>query len=261
MASTALQFSRITAACVAPLVAGVFLQSTSVRADSFEFISYTPPRGWIVANASRDQAYVRPDRNGYIVLHRSRFDNDAATAFTVTWRELVETAIPGAMQKSTPQILRGGDYAIADGSQPVELNGKVSVARLTAVVGKGWRIAIVSIASSDEAQREIGAFLDAVKFKEDWVDPVTRVPLVGTWWRDAGNYYVLYEFTAQGDYSYAAPAPQTGTYRVEGNRITLTDSTGRAISKTYRMSCYTGEVVLQLEPGGDYWARPKQPCP
>jgi hypothetical protein len=37
---------------MALLVAGVLLQSAGVRADSFEFINYTPPRGWLVTPRS-----------------------------------------------------------------------------------------------------------------------------------------------------------------------------------------------------------------
>lgn len=259
-------FACIATVCAAILAAGVLLKSTSVRADSFDFINYTPPRGWRVENADegRVKVYTRPDGTGDILLHRDSADatDEAETAFIIAWRELVEVKIPGAGQKFKPEILRQGIYTIAKGGQYVEFNGKIGFAMLTAIVGRGRKLAIVGRASGDEALREIIAFMDAVAFREPDPDPVPPASaLVGRWWRSAenwGNFW--YEFTGEGHYSYSTPRDaQTGTYGVQGNRITLTDSTGRATSHTFRLSCVSHEVLLELGTGR-YWASPKQRC-
>lgn len=253
-------FARVSTACAALLVACVLLQAASARADSCDFIKYDPPRGWTVQNINGGRAYGRPDTNGAIILHVSWFDDDAETAFIVAWREIIEIAIPGASQKVKPQINREGDYAIAKGFQPVELNGRQGLAILTVVVGKGRRLVIVSMTYSDEALQEVRAFMDAVALREPDPDPVPPASaLVGRWWKDAGNNKFWYEFTDTGNYSYEAPAQQRriGKYRVQGNRIVLSDSA----SPTFRLRCVGGAVRLELEPEqGGFWATPNKDC-
>jgi hypothetical protein len=250
-------FARTAAACATLLAAGV-VQSASVRADSCDFIKYDPPRGWTAVNVDGGRVYGRPDQAGVIMLQAKSFSYNVKTAFSDTWRELVEIPIPGASQKFTPQEFVQGDFAIAIGSQPVMMNDKVGVAMLTVILGKGRKVAIAGLAKNDEARREIVTFTDAVKL-DPKLDPTPSAStLVGRWWKDAGRNYYWLEFTDGGLYSYEAPASErvTGTYRVEGNRITL----GRATSRAFHLTCVGGEVRLEIEAEGGYWASPKRDC-
>lgn len=264
MAGTARQsntlFARIPTACAALLTAGILLQSASARADSCDFIKYDPPPGWTVHTVDGGKAYRRPDKNGVIILNVRWFNGPAEAAFSEAWREIIQMDIPGASQRARPQITRQGNYEIAIGAQPVEANGRRGAAVLTAVVGKERRLVIVGIGFGEEAPREIDAFMNVVDFREPDSDPVPPASaLVGSWWKDAGNYKFWYEFTHDGNYSYEAPAQQrrTGKYRVQGNRITLSDSAGRA----FRLRCVGGAVLLELDAEqGGYWASPKKDC-
>jgi len=253
MASTARQsnrpFARITAACAALLVAGVLLQSPAVRAESFEVVSYTPPRGWSVHDTQVGKVYVRPDGQGVIVFNAGRYENpidNPGVAFVVAWRELVERITPAPAP--TPKIARQRDYTVAKGIGPVFFNGKPGAASLFAICGTGRRLGVVSIATSDVAGREIDAFFLTVVVTDPVPVELPPSALIGKWWKDAGSFYERYEFTSDGFFSYQTPArgSQTGTYRVDGDRLILTDSTGRTTSRTYRIRCVAGDYRLEL---------------
>src|SRR5262245_502433 len=150
---------RFRKAILALLAAGVLLQSAGVRAESFEIVSYTPPKGWLVQNLKDGTAYVRPDRNGIIRFHVDRFDSSlAALACTVKWRALVEPHFPGPAPE--PQFRRAGDFSVAiGGRQEHSSDGPVAL-QLVTVTGRGRTVAIVGMAAGDEARREAAASLD-----------------------------------------------------------------------------------------------------
>lgn len=241
---------------LASLAAGVLLQSAGVRAESFEVVNYTPPRGWPVQNLPDGKAYVRPDKNGIITFYAGRFDNPEV-AFVVTWRELVEPVVPGPAP--TPQLSREGEFSVASGAVHGRFNGKDLAVSMVTITGRGRRLGIVSIASSDEARRELTAFFASLALAPAAVAPAPDPPasgLVGRWWKDAGNYYYWYEFSDNGVYSYEAPLQErrTGTFRVQGNRITFTDSTGRATSRIFRFECVGGAIRLEIDGEAGYWS-------
>ena len=193
--------------------------------------------------------YARPDREGFIVLSAGRYENpidNPQVAFVVAWRELVELIAPSPAP--TPQIVRQRDYTLANATQPVFFNGKPGAASLFAIFLTGRRVGVVSIATSDAAGREIDTFLRTVMVTDPVPEELPASAIVGRWWKDAGNFTESYEFTSNGRYSFQTPlrGSQTGTYRVEGNRLILTDSTGRTTSHTFRLRCVAGDIRLEL---------------
>jgi hypothetical protein len=248
---------------MALLAAGFLLQSACVRAESFEVVNYAPPRGWPVKNAQDGKAYERPDGNGMILFYASRFDNPEV-AFAVTWRELVERVAPGP--PPTPQIGRQGDFTVAIGARHARSNDKAVAVSLVTIAGRwlgpnrfigGRRVSIVGVTQGDEALRELTAFFDTVALRppEPAPDPLPS-DLIGRWWKDAGNHYYWYEFADKDVYSYETPFQErrTGTFRVQGNRITLTDSTGNATSRIFHFECVGGKVRLELSGEAGYWS-------
>jgi len=230
------------------LTAGVLLQSAGARAESFEVVNYAPPRGWSIQSLDDGRAYVRPDGNGRISLHVGRLDASIAhLAFTVKWRELVETVVPVFAPQS--QVHREGDFSIAGGTQQTTFNGKAVAVSLVTITGRGRTVGIVSIAAHDEALREIRAFFGTVA--------LTPAASAGTaWWKNAGgSSYFWYEFTDKGVFSYDSPREDTqGTFRVQGNQIIFTTSTGVTTTRTFSSECVGGKVWLEISGEAGYWS-------
>jgi hypothetical protein len=249
-------------ASLALLAAGVLLQSAGVRAESFEVVNYVPPRGWPVQNLQDGRAYERPDGNGIITFYASRFDSSLALhAFAVTWREFVEPVVPGPAP--TPQIRREGDFTVASGARHARSNDKAVAVSLVTLAGRGRKLGIMCMAG-DEALGELRAFFDTVALRPAASAPAPDPPasgLVGRWWKAAGDRYYWYEFTDKGFYSYETPSQEreTGTFRVQGNRITLTTSTGRATTLIFFFECVGGQIRLEFRDektglGDGYWS-------
>ena len=244
------------------LTAGVLLQSAGAHAESFEVVNYAAPRGWPVQRLDDGRAYVRPDGNGRISLHIGRMDASIAhLAFTVKWRELVETVVP--VFAPQPQVQREGDFSIAGGTQRTTFNGQAVAVTLVTITGGGRTVGIVGIAAHDEALREIRAFFDTVVLTpaapadKGWRPPVSDASrLVGRWWKDAGGRnYFWYEFTDQGLFSYESPREDfQGTFRVQGSQITFTTSTGVTTTRSFSFECVGGKVRLEISGGAGYWS-------
>jgi hypothetical protein len=267
MASTARRlntlFARIAAACAALLTAGVLLQSAGVRAESFEAINYTPPPGWAVQNAqdaralfstsSHDslKAYTRPDNGGYIVFNgahgQETMRRNPEAAFQMSWRELVERV--AGIEVPPPQIQRTADCVLASGDRLAHfINGINGHARLYIVLGKERRLGIVGIAMKPEALREVNAFFGTVMVTECPVPTVPPPSALSDRWTNVKNSNELFEFTDRGLYSYETPSGRsTGTFRVQADRLILTDSGGRVASFTFRLRCSISNFHLELD--------------
>ena len=244
------------------LTAGVLLQAAGARAETFEVVNYAPPRGWPVQSLDDGRAYVRPDGNGRISLHVGRLDASIAhLAFTVKWRELVETVVP--VFAPQPNVQREGDFSVAGGTQRATLNGKAVAVSLVTITGRGRTVGIVGIAAHDEALREIRAFFDTVALTPAasggtaWGPPISGASgLVGRWWKNAGgSSYFWYEFTDKGVFSYDSPREDAqGTFRVQGNQIIFTTSTGVTTTRTFSSECVGGKVWLEISGEAGYWS-------
>ena len=178
----------------------------------------------------------------------------------MTWRELVERMAP--VPAPTPQIVRDGDYTIAVGTRQ---EGSVAVALVT-VAGRGRRIGIMSMGTGPEVLQELSAFNQSLALTPAaYQSPpdATAASFVGRWWKDSGTnangqtIYYWYEFAENGSYTHETPVrgPQHGTFRLQGNDITLTDVAGNSARRTFRLECVGGTLYLELsgEDGG-YWS-------
>jgi hypothetical protein len=167
------------------LVVGMLLQSARVRAESFEVINYAPPRGWLVQNLQDGKSYERPDRKGSITLYADWFGSPEV-AFAVTWRELVEPAVPGPAP--TPQFRRHGDFTVASGLRQARSADKAVAVQLVTIAGRGRRVGIVGMADGEEALRELAAFFDSVVLTPDGYTPDSAAfGLVGSGGRMRGT--------------------------------------------------------------------------
>jgi hypothetical protein len=141
-------------AVVAPLAG-------EARAETFEFLTYTPPPGWVKQSVQDGVAYRRASGIGLITFYQSHAATGmAAEEFARMWRERVERAV--AVRAPQPQLQREGDYTLAVGQQQVDAQGTLTTIALVAIVGRGRTVGVLTMAAGDEVLREVAAFLDSV---------------------------------------------------------------------------------------------------
>lgn len=241
------------------LAAAVLLQSAAVRAERVEIFTFVPPAGWQPQHLQDGKAYVRPDGNGVITFSASSFDT-VDVAFAVALRELVEPVVPGPAP--TPETRHDGDFTVASGARLASSSDEAAAVALLTATGRGYRYAIVGMAGNDQALRELTSFFDTVALTPAAPAPgLAASALAGRWWKGAGasasaNIYYWYKFTDDGHYVWETPfgEPRTGTFQLQGNRITLTESTGQTTGHDFQIECVGSRVYLQFSgEAGGYW--------
>src|SRR5262245_29691329 len=126
-------------------------------ADTFEFLTFTPPRGWINQALQDGSAYRRASGIGLITFYASYpATGSASDEFVRMWRTRVEPALPGPAPQ--PQLHREGDYSVAVGKREVDVQGAIT----TAIVGRGRAIGVLAVAAGDEVHREVTAFFESL---------------------------------------------------------------------------------------------------
>src|SRR5262245_6208741 len=114
------------------LLASVIPLGGEAHADTFEFLAYTPPRGWVNQPLQHGRAYRRTGAIGLITFYASYPATGSASDESVRmWRERVEPALPGSTPQ--PQVSREGDYTVAVGKREAEAKGANATATLVAV--------------------------------------------------------------------------------------------------------------------------------
>jgi hypothetical protein len=238
----------------------------TAQGDSFEFVNFSPPPGWVLQNVEGGRVYARANGVGTVTLTASRPDfRSAPEVFAAVWRTEVQPAV-GAPPPE-PQLLRQDDFAMAVGGGHVTTQDKTLFVSLMAVAGFGRSLDIFGMAADAEALRELVAFFDTVTFVAPGAPAPSASDLVGRWWKDAGgDRYFWLEFSDKGAYSYETPLQsQAGTYRVDGNRITMTPATGAASTRFFSFECVGGTVRLEFRDGqtglaDGYWSNPPRWC-
>src|SRR5262245_40527709 len=126
------------------LLAVMTLLADEAYADTFEFLTYTPPRGWINQAITDGMTYRRASGIGLITLYASYpATGSASEEFVRMWRARVEPIVPGPAPK--PQIQSDGDYVAAVGAQRVDAKGTITTISLSAIVGRGRAIGVLTI--------------------------------------------------------------------------------------------------------------------
>jgi hypothetical protein len=132
-------------------------------ADTFEFITYTPPSsGWTKLMSADGPVYRRTNGVGLISFYPSYpATGTAADEFVKTWKARIE--VPLSLQAPQPKIESDGDYKIAVGAQNVDAQGTMTAISLVTIVGRGRAISFSSVTAGDDALRDVTAFFDSVK--------------------------------------------------------------------------------------------------
>ena len=142
-------------------VLAVILLDGKAYADTFEFLTYTPPRGWTKQALRDGTAYQRPSGIGLITLYPSQpATGSAGDEFVKMWRAQVEPAVPGPAPQ--PQIHGDGDYTLAIGERQINVQGANTSVVLTVIVGRGRAIGVLTTGAGDEVLRELADFFSSL---------------------------------------------------------------------------------------------------
>jgi hypothetical protein len=130
-------------------------------AETFEFLSYTPPRGWTKQVLKDGTVYKRASGIGLITFYPSLpAAASASEEFVKMWRARVEPAGPGLAPQ--PQIHGDGDYTLAIGSRQLNVQGANISVVLTVIVGRGRAVGVLTTGSGDEVLRELADFFNGI---------------------------------------------------------------------------------------------------
>jgi hypothetical protein len=156
------------------LLAVVTLLAGEAYADTFEFLTYTPPRGWVKQTLQDGIAYQRTSGIGLITFYPSHpATGSASEEFALMWRARVEPVLRGPVPQ--PQLQREGDYKVAVGTRQIDAQGAVTTVALAAIVGRGRTIGVLTTTAGDEVLREVTAFLDSLTITPG--PPATTTPM------------------------------------------------------------------------------------
>jgi hypothetical protein len=158
-------------------LAAAFMFAGSVFADTFEFLTYTPPAGWTRQAADNVTMYNRPNGGGLIafgtIYKRPNgvgliafypsypTTGSPADEFAKMWSSRVAPTVPGPAPQ--PQIERESDYVAAIGAKQVDAQGTITTISLVVMVARGRAIGVMTVAAGDDVLRELTAFLDSLK--------------------------------------------------------------------------------------------------
>jgi hypothetical protein len=137
----------------------VGLFGAEARAETFEYLTYTPPPGWTAGPAQDGRTYLYQDATaaGVIILFNSRpTELSPAAVFAEEWRARLAPVV--SVQAPAPQLGQDGDVTIAAGSAQATMQGKPVTAALATIVGRGRALSVVAIASGDGG-RHVSVFL------------------------------------------------------------------------------------------------------
>lgn len=129
-------------------------------ADTFEFLTFTPPVGWAKQVTNEGFVYKRATGVGAIKIYPSYPAAGAATdEFAKLWQTRLGSVVPRA---PVPKIERQGDYAVAIGGQKVTADDAVVSFSLVVFIGKGRAIGLVMVTAGDDVLGEVATFLNTV---------------------------------------------------------------------------------------------------
>lgn len=135
--------------------------ASTVYADTFEFLTYTPPSGWVKQTLPDGIAYQRPSGIGLITFYPSYpATGSVSDEFAKLWRAQVEPAVPGPAPQ--PILQRDREYTVALGNRQIDARGALTTVALVAIVGRGRTIGVLTTTAGDEVFREVATFLDSV---------------------------------------------------------------------------------------------------
>jgi hypothetical protein len=164
-----------TAVLAIALVVASSVVAERAAAESFEFVTFTPPQGWTHQSGASGKSYRRKAAGGtgIITLLASRpATGSPEQEFAALWRTTVHPDLRN--QPPEPQVQRDGDYTVALGARQMTTKGELVTVTLVVVLGRGRALPMVSMAGGDTALREVLAFFDTMNTVPS--EPAPRAP-------------------------------------------------------------------------------------
>ncbi len=142
----------------------ICLFTITLFADTFEFLTFTPPLRWAKQATTDGVVYRRPNGIGLISVYTGRpAGGMAEQEFAKMWGEKIEPAL--SIKAPTPAIETDGDYRVAIGSQTVNAHGTATGITLMTIVRKGRVIGLSTVFGGDDVQSEVRAFFLSIKLE------------------------------------------------------------------------------------------------
>lgn len=143
----------------------VFVLTTMLYADTFEFLTFTPPAGWTKLTTTDGVVYRRANGVGLISFYTSRpTAGTPADEFAKMWREKIEA--PLSIKPVQPRIETDGAYKVALGAQNVDAQGTITAITLVTIVGNGRTIGLSTVAAGNDVLGEVNSFLDTISLEK-----------------------------------------------------------------------------------------------
>ena len=157
------------------LVFLIAIITSTAYADTFEFLSFTPPAGWTKQTTNDGVVYKRATGIGAISIYTSYpTTGTAASEFAKIWQAKLGTVVPNSAPN--PKIEREGDYAVAIGGQQVSAQDAVVSFSLVTFVGRGRAIGVMMLTAGDDVMKEATGFLNTISIVSATAPP----PAAGT---------------------------------------------------------------------------------
>lgn len=226
--------------------------------QTFDLITFTPPKGWIKNIDGTVLTFTKVDnkKNTYcrILILKSTISKGTIDAdFDNEWQELVVKNYNPSAERKDNEVQEADGWKIKAGSSKFTFANKESMAMLTTASGYDRCASIVAITDNKDYIKDIQSLIASVNLiKPEAPSTQTTVvnagdnSILGTWVRSAsnqsnyamnngisGNIKNQYTFNADGTYTFYTKTFQytfnkllltreSGTYKVEGENITIT---------------------------------------
>ena len=142
----------------------IILFSSETFADTFEFLTFTPPSGWTKQTATDGVVYRRPTGVGLVTVYSGQPASDTAEReFAKMWAEKIEPAL--SLKAPVLAIETDGDYRVAIGSATVDVEGKRTGITLMTIVRKGRVVGLSAVFVGEDVGREIAPFFLSIKLE------------------------------------------------------------------------------------------------
>ncbi len=205
--------------------------AAAASAETFEFVSFSPPKGWSKEAMADGIAYRRQQGIGLIAIYASQpATGNTKSEFAKVWTSRLQSAASGTAPQ--PQIKRDGDFSIAIGAQRVNTKDGITALLLVTFVGRGRALSIMSVSMGDGVQGEITSFLDSLSIVES-AEPTFGTGRVEVDFAVPAGYLTQYEGqtvilrpSTTNDqtpcvYAIASPRPSTGSLESDALRALL----------------------------------------
>ncbi|HEU4562372.1 MAG TPA: hypothetical protein VFS20_31370 [Longimicrobium sp.] len=146
------------------LMAGALALGQPGARETFEFVSFTPPPGWLVSHAEGGRQYIRNEASGTGLINflPSRpATGDVAQLFADAWSTHAARIIAGPAPQ--PAVGSEGEVAVAVGIKEVGPQGTAARVVVVTFLWRGRTLSVIGMATGAERQAELQAFFGTLR--------------------------------------------------------------------------------------------------